>query len=178
MGIVREGPSVHSDGPHCRDGCVFVLGLRIVVSEALRRHFSQLLRQRYSVLSRLYASLASHRIHRRVSAGFVGDHVTFMFPYTALSLVRPWTHAHASVYEVSGIFPFSSFSTSLVAVNPSTTASCTKLFFVIGGRRALGYGYGDMDADFASTFAFNRRWWRPSSRVLARQRLRDAEVQS
>ena len=125
---------------------MFVLGLRIVVSEALRRHSGQLLRQRqyetfqtlrrpcgqllrqrHPVLSRLYASLASRRLHRRVSTGFFGDHVTFMFPYTALSLVRLWIHAHASGYEGSGIFPFFQFQYVSGCRHHSTTAACTQL---------------------------------------------------
>ena len=99
-----------------------------------------------------------------------------MFPRTALSFVSLSIHAHASVYGGSGIFPS----------QKQYIAGCGEflndgimheIVFVIGGRRAVGYGYGDMDEDFASTSALNRRWWRPSSRVLARHRLREAEVQ-
>ena len=40
-------------------------------------------------------------------SGFLGDHVTFMFPYTALSLVSPWMQAHASVFGDFHPFPVS-----------------------------------------------------------------------
>ena len=99
-------------------------------------------------------------------SGFLEDHVTLMCPHTVLSLVRAWIHAHASVHGGLGIFPFSQFQ-YVSGCRQSLNDGIVHAFdFVIGGRRELGYGYG-----------FNRRWWRPSSRVLARHRLREAEVQ-
>ena len=57
------------------------------------------------------------------------------FPYTALSLVRPWIHAHASVYEDSAIFHLFQFQYVSGCRQSLNDGIMHAIDFVIGGGR-------------------------------------------
>ena len=59
------------------------------------------------------------------------------FPCTALSLVSPWTHAHASVCEGSVIFPFFQFQYVSGCRQSLNDGIMHAIDFVIGGRREV-----------------------------------------